>query len=1513
MPLRGGEADKVGNRYEFIWTVLCMTEIMNERADSMRLEPVGFEGIGAEFWLQKGEKKEYHQVKRQNGGKGYWSLSDLEGYKILTRFAEKLQLSENNYCVFVSQDSSKLQELVERAKNSESFDEFKRHFIGKGKYLDEFDEFCRRSEILDEVKAYNILKRIVIEPIGELRLIETAETLLSTLVEGNPEIVRKLLMTWAQENIHKTLIALDIWKYLEEKDHSPSELGRGTRDFDAIEKQNQRYLSKIKDSAIASDIIPRDEVETILDHLQSSNGKRGVLISGEAGIGKSSVIVQVIEKLREKNWPILAFRIDRLDLDSLLPENVGKQLGLRDSPAKVLAAVSKGRDSVLVIDQLDTVSKASGRHHEFFDCIEEIINQAMRYPQLKLLLACRSFDLENDSRLRRLTGEKGVVNTIPLSHLPDETIRKIVSGFGLDSRRLNKRQLKLLSIPLHLSLLFEISEDSAIKALNFETATDLYHKFWEYKQEKTGLRLGEPIQIAALWNRVIDAICDDMSKRQVLYSHDYIVEDFANIATAMVSEHVLILDNKRYSFFHEGFFDYAFARRFIAHGQSLLPFLRSDEQHLFRRSQVRQILLYEHDKDRDRYTEDIAALLHSSEIRFHIKKIIFDIMKGLDDPKEAEWSIIVPFVFKAADPCSREVMRILWGSVPWFMLLDSLGLAKKWLADEDEQIVESAISLMVGVQRNLPKKMVELLEPCINTGIFIDVSDIWKKRLVKFMEFSHIDTDRTFFDFTLMLIDRGILDNIESFNPFNDNFWYHHANKLIDHHADWAAQYIGHYLNRNLFRSMINGWRNPFEGNIIPDNNDIDEILFKFLYKLARSAPEELVLEIMQFMLDVITSSAEYDTEGPYGDSIWKYRPYNDVFHTSESILKMLEKGLSILAESKPETFRIIAGQLKNENFRTIQYLVIRSYAANGEQFADDAAEFLLMNYPYGFENGYTSNPYWAARQLLEAITPYCGDDQLSMLENLILEYYPDEEGLVEDNRHRGYAQFVLLGGICPLRLSIEASNRLHELRKKFGQLTTPEEMAPRPVLIESPISEREATEMTDEQWLDAIVLYDDRNSVRDPFVGGAHELSSVLEKQVRKDPERFARLIQRFPDTAHEYYFNAVLRGIVGTSLGVEGVMQVCQRCHQLPGKPCGRWICEPIAKLAEFDLPNEALDLVAWYATEDPDPDRESWRAEKPGEVVYWGGDIIMAGLNSARGVAAMAIGTLISFDQKRVVYLRSTLEHMVKDPSISVRSWVALALNMIQDRDIAVKLFQRLCETEDVLLGTNHVEDFLRYSLATHFDALRPILERMLSSENPDVVKVGARQACLASLQVDDAKSLAKACLSGTIAHRLGAADVFAANIRTHSVQCTDNLILLFNDESDDVKAEAAGCFRHFKDDDLGKFVPLIEAFIESPAFKISGSNLVWALEKTTAEIPEITYRICERLIETIDSGDKKGHPLEEHDISTLILRLYGQKNTSEELKKKCLDLIDHMMQMESYGLNRGLDKELSLFDR
>jgi len=113
----------------------------------------------------------------------------------------------------------------------------------------------------------------------------------------------------------------------------------------------------------------------------------------------------------------LAFRVDRL-VPTQLPDDVGKKLGLPASPAYVLKSIAEGRECLLIIDQLDFISQTSGRNPWFFDCIFEIIEQALNYPEMHILLACRKFDLENDNRLRSLIEKHGIADNCRLSVCP---------------------------------------------------------------------------------------------------------------------------------------------------------------------------------------------------------------------------------------------------------------------------------------------------------------------------------------------------------------------------------------------------------------------------------------------------------------------------------------------------------------------------------------------------------------------------------------------------------------------------------------------------------------------------------------------------------------------------------------------------------------------------------------------------------------------------------------------------------------------------------------------------------------------------------------------------------------------------------------------------------------------------------------------------------------------------------------------------------------------------------------
>ena len=1499
MPLPGGAAEKFGNRYEGRWTVSCLLDVMDEKADSIRLEPPGPEEQGFEFWIAKQGIRNYYQVKRQTN-RGHWTLHTLKGEGVLSNFITKLQDPEI-HCIFVSANSAQqLAELTERARDSASWEEFNREFLSADQRRKDFNRVRDSHPDLPEWEIYERLRRVHIRMIDEPLLRIVLESRASALVDKDAATVVDVLAELVSDKVHHKLTAHDVWNHLESRGFRRRRWDKDPHVLKAVEEANQRYLNLLRDQAIVGADLPRQEVQTAYAHLNESSEKAGVLIAGEAGIGKSWVMLQVIEDLLDAGTPVVAFRADRL-VFTQLPDDVGEQIGLPGSPANVLAAVAQGRFCVLIIDQLDALSLTSGRNANLFDCVYEIVRQAQAHPNMRILLACRKFDLDNDRRLRKLAGSESVVETVDVGQLAHETVREVVSKFGLAANSLNSKQLDLLSVPLHLKLLSELAEVEKIRALNFEKAQDLYEHFWKHKEREVEKRLDRSVQ----WTQVVYALCDHMHEHQTLNAPKVAVEDWNRDAEAMESENVLVLENKRFSFFHEGFFDYAYARRFARGPQSLLDLLVSDEQHLFRRAQVRQILLYLRDTEFDRYIADLEEVLPSPGVRFHIKQVIFALLADLSKPKKEEWDALSRF---AGRDFSDSLTRLAWMTVrrpPWFQLVDCLGLVQRWLDDPDESFVDRTVSILNVVQRELPDRVADILEP------YVGKTEHWHSRLRHLALWGDWSQGRRYLELMLQLIDVGILDDVDGALAANSDFWLLLTN-LQSNRPSWGCEVVGHYLNRRRRLSLNAGQPNPFDykEGAIADSQFSEDTLRKF----ASNAPESFVHEVMPFMQAVIEDCASQKPDGLLRDPIWSLGIFQDGYGTDAALLNAMETALSELAIQHTGIYRSVIEPIRESPFETIQYLLVRSLAANGPLFADEGVDHLYKN-PERLKIGYSSSTHWASRQLIESLSPHCSDEKLRQLETLLLGYYSDWERINPSRNRFGYAQFTLLSGIIETRRSEKVHKRLEEWRRKFGQH---EPTSPKPIeaqLVQPPIPEDAAEKMSDEQWLSSIHKYDtdDRDFTQDDhFVGGALELSRVLENKVKDDPKRFAELVLQFPDHAHPFYFEAVLRGITDTDLDFETILRVIERCHRIKGRPLGRFVCDPIASSAQEDLPPEALALVAWYATEDPNPQEDLWRTQvSPEKTNLFDEKILTNGINTNRGSGAMAMAKLIDIDHSRIPYFQPALEKMVQDPSIAVRSCVAQTLLAVlrHDRDLAVALFRQLCNTEDTLLQTRFIERFLLFALQTHFQELSQILGRMVASQLPDVATAGARQSCLAALELPEAADLADFCLSGSEAQRIGAAQVMAANVTTAAFRsfCEDALIKLFNDTSADVRAEAAKCFSRFEGTQIEEYEHLIAQFVSSDAFQQNYTHLMMALEGTTAELPEVTLAACKRFVYfagPASSDIGTGTAFSADTVTKLTLRIY-QQSKEDTIRAKSLNLIDRLMENSAYGINEALE--------
>jgi hypothetical protein len=352
----------------------------------------------------------------------------------------------------------------------------------------------------------------------------------------------------------------------------------------AIERVNDRYTASVHGLSIRGEPLPRAAADEAVSALLAPEEGPSLVLHGEAGIGKSGVAAQVVDGIRAHGVPALAFRADQLT-PTAWPEDVGAQLGLPESPVRVLASVARNHRSVLLIDQLDAVSEMSGRSIELREPLAQIVEEALTHPQMRVLLACRSFDLQHDERFRSLVGGRTPFRRLLVGRLDAETVRAVVGKLGIAPDSLSPDQLDLLSTPLHLKLLEGITAGVEPQDFPFRDAADLLEQYWERKPRAISQRIGRRVD----WTHVIDALTAYMSEEQTLTAPRDVIDEYASDASILVSEGTLQQnEDQRYSFFHESFFDYAFARRFARRGDELVRFLLGDEQRLFRRAQVRQ-------------------------------------------------------------------------------------------------------------------------------------------------------------------------------------------------------------------------------------------------------------------------------------------------------------------------------------------------------------------------------------------------------------------------------------------------------------------------------------------------------------------------------------------------------------------------------------------------------------------------------------------------------------------------------------------------------------------------------------------------------------------------------------------------------------------------------------------------------------------------------------------------------------------------------------------------------------
>ncbi len=774
------------------------------------------------------------------------------------------------------------------------------------------------------------------------------------------------------------------------------------------------------------------------------------------------------------------------------------------------------------------------------------------------------------------------------------------------------------------------------------------------------------------------------------------------------------------------------------------------------------------------------------------------------------------------------------------------------------------------------------------------MSDAWRHRLRALIQWSLCPE---LVDLAVALLDRGDLDGLRGPIAVNAGF-FSVLYGLHQRDPAGAARVIGAYLRRHQARAEAEGSSDPFASGHLPEN---EVSAAEIITAVAKGAPQAFLDEVLPFLARVIEANARLGEPGSLRASArWGIRFAGQPLSIDDALFVGVDQALRSLARTAPDAALALGKPLAESDIGELRFLACRTFAAAGS--GDEALNWLLTD-DRNLQLGWADSPRAASRELIAAATPQCSHGQLEALRRL-LDFYPPGELLAQNRHLRGRAQYELLSAIEPSRRSPEVARRVGELERKFVGAPP---AVPRPVIasrVGPPIPEAASHRMSDEDWLRAVATHNSDKASWDGeiAVGGAYELAELLAQRADEDPQRYVRLALRFDTSTSPLHFTRLIETVAGR-IPVAQLSQLCQHAHHIAGRSVRRAICFAVSR-AGGDV-DDALAVLFGECATDPDPDREFARIPASSGKLYFGGNLLDAGLNSTRGSAARAIADVLFRGPERVDQFLESLAALATDPILAVRAQAAEALRALMNHrpELALDLTEALLSGATIdLLGTRTVTELLISGLVRRPEKFAPHLQRALDSSDPVAERAGQAWA-IGHLRRDLPAPLPGKISELSAAGRRGAAQVLAS----YPVDELPTLRELFADQDPGVRATAATALRALPNLAPEDADPLLRAFVNSPANAEHFDIAISALAHSTQVLPAATIMACEHAVALAGTalGDiTTRHPMTADDLISVLLRLYRQGDAAT--RSHCLDVIDQLSESRAYDLDQKLNE-------
>lgn len=843
--------------------------------------------------------------------------------------------------------------------------------------------------------------------------------------------------------------------------------------------------------------IKRIEVALIMNWIErkasTEHFSRLALLYGKAGIGKSIVMHDLLEKLQaNQEYLVLGLKSDQIDFvdTEILRQNIHI---VKPIEAVVEEMALKYKRVILLIDQIDALSLSLSSNRTPLRSLLKLINRIQSIHNIRVVISCRPYDLEYDPLLNNLR----ITNKWELKEFTKEQVVGILKKNGR-SESLRENLLRFLGNPLHLYLFLKIKSD---EQLTDPLSTDLlYHQLWRKYVIDDSVRKVSKNNLLALFDNLVTA----MYERQELSVHirEYETNFSDELQYLFTNGLLLMVKNNQIQFFHQTLFDYIYARRFIERDGNLLEVLKGRHQGLFSRAAVKSILTFIREQNPVLYIRIVDQMLYEKDrygkdmYRYHLKSLALSNMAFFEIPLKEEIAIISRKIFQ-----NKTYMDVLFESIylpNWFdaiwKIIESKGGWRNLSKDYKEKT-------MVMCERTLWRHANDVLLKLDEAIDYDDEDDC--RYLSNLLQHNNLDcsSEKLIIFYNKLVKTRFPLEHI------------HLLKSIMKENPAFVCQELKENVRLRLYEKES---KYVYRIGTTPEEDHLYEEMLKCHYEVGI----QLLVDILTIVYDKtkfkkdgceIYNSSEFLS---FQRSSGEHFPSNFIENAANILID------NFLTDVDGEKTRQYISEFSKSVHEGFVFIALYIYTAHPEKFNDNIYEIIVNR------SVLANAPSWVEYQAVEALKvayPIWDDTRKLAIINIILSLNDKGEHmllkdpvqmrlqygqpLLDIDLHKGKALYVI--SIEELRrLSWQAYQERQRIERKFDEARLKNK---RPYSMYTytgctSLREDQGMKMSPATWHKSMLSYaNDPMDLNKPSLTGQCHLFRTV---VAKEPDKFIGLI---------------------------------------------------------------------------------------------------------------------------------------------------------------------------------------------------------------------------------------------------------------------------------------------------------------------------------------------------------------------------------------------------------------------